>query len=440
MLAQVTSPAPKPRFFLGWTVVAVAALVAFTEVAFFNPVLGVYIPEFEREFGWSRTEISLAVTVGSLAGAAIAPFSGPLIDRHGGKLFIAIGTSIMVVALVCLGFMQQEWQFFIIYAVGRGMTGGLIGLAASVTVSKWFIRRRGFAVGVTSLGTRIGFAIMPIGVQLIIGAWGWRTSAFVLAGIVATFGVLPALKWLHPRPEAMGLHPDGDPGEEPLPAGATPLRPREENWTRHQALRTPAFWLITLALSLQNWAGGAINLHQIPHLVDRGLAAEAAALIISLVAVFAAGGALLEGVLDARIGPRRTMAAGLVGSAIGMVVLMNVSTLPMGMLFAVSYGVAFGLMVTSSQIVFADYFGRHALGSIRGAAAPFQMTLNAIGPIVGGLAYDHTGSYLAAFIPFTFAYLIAAGALIIAKRPILPAAANAEATPVESGGGGRLST
>lgn len=427
----VTVPAPKPpRFFLGWTVVAVAALVAFTEVAFFNPVLGVFIPEFEREFGWSRTEISLAVTIGSLAGAAIAPISGPLIDRYGGKPFVVMGTSIMVVALVCLGFMQEEWQFFIIYAVGRGMTGGFIGLAASVTVSKWFIRRRGFAVGVTSLGTRLGFALMPIGVQLIIGAWGWRTSVFVLAGTVATFGILPALRWLHPRPEALGLRPDGDPEEELTPAGAPVLRPREENWSRHDAMRTRAFWLVTLALSLQNWAGGAINLHQIPHLVDRGLAAEAAALIISLVAVFAAAGALLEGVLDARIGPRRTMAVGLVGSACGMVVLMNTSSVPMGMLFAVSYGVAFGLMVTSSQIVFADYFGRYALGSIRGAAAPFQMSLNAVGPIVAGLAYDLTGSYLASFIPFTIAYLVAAGALMVAQRPTLP---TSERSPLQVG-------
>jgi hypothetical protein len=77
-------------------------------------------------------------------------------------------------------------------------------------------------------------------------------------------------------------------------------------------------------------------------------------------------------------------------------------------------------MVTSAQIIFADYFGRHSLGGIRGAAAPFQMGLNAIGPIVAGLAYDITGSYLAAFIPFTIAYVVAAGALAMAKQPTRP--------------------
>jgi MFS family permease len=420
----MSAPARRPRFFLGWTVVVVAAFVAFSEVAFFNPVLGVFIPEFEREFGWSRTQISSAVTLGSLAGALMAPFFGPLIDRHGGKRFVAGGCTVMAIALVCLSLMETEWQFFIIYTVGRGMAAGMIGLAASVTVSKWFIRRRGFAVGVTSLGTRVGFAVMPIGVQLIIDAQGWRLACLVLASLVASFGILPALRWLHSRPEAFGLQPDGDLHApvvvNPGAVADVAVTPLEYNWSRHDAVRTRAFWLVTLAISLQNWAGGAVNLHQIPHLVDQGLSPESAAWIISLVAVFAAGGALFEGILDTRIGARRTMVVGLLGSACGMLVLINVTSVESGLLFAATYGVAFGLMVTSSQIVFADYFGRHSLGAIRGSAAPFQMVFNAIGPIVGGVAYDQTGSYLAAFIPFTCAYVLAAGALVIARRPSPP--------------------
>ncbi len=414
-------PARRPRFFLGWTVVAVAGLVAFTEVAFFNPVLGVFIPAFEEEFGWSRTEISLGVTGGSLVGAALSPFFGPLIDRYGGKPFVVGGTVLMAIGLVLLANMRTGWQFFLVYGLGRGTASGLIGLAATVTVSKWFVRRRGFAVGVTTLGSRAGFALLPIGVQLIIDAEGWRTAAYALALVVATLGVLPALRWLHARPEAFGLEPDGD---LTLPIEVAPAavpRPRELSWSREQAMRTRAFWLITAAISLLSFATGAVNLHQIPHLVDRGLEPAQAALIISLLAVFSAGGALFEGVLDARIGARRTLMLGMLVSAGGLLVLINTSTVLFGVLYAGVYGLAFGLMVTSNQIVFADYFGREALGAIRGAAAPFQMALNAIGPIVAGLAFDLTGSYLAAFIPFTGCYLIAAAALATARRPQLPA-------------------
>ena len=414
---MTAAAAVKPRFFLGWTVVGAALLASFTEVAFFNPVLGVFIPEFEREFGWSRTEISLGVTLGSFVGAAAAPFFGPMVDRYGGRHFVVGGCALMAVALVLLSQMQSEWQFFVIYAMGRGTASGLISLAAGVTVAKWFVRRRGLAISFMSLGTRLGFAIMPLAVQLMIQSSGWRSAALALAGLVAVFGVLPSLRWLHSRPEDMGLLPDGE-TEPAVFDPARPPPPREVSWTQRDALRTHAFWLVTLSVSLMSLAGGGVNLHQIPHLVDRGLAAETAALVITLVAIFGGVGVILEGVLDARYGARWTMMTGLVGSAAGLVILLNVHSVPMALAFAVVNGLFFGLLVASQQVVFADYFGRESLGAIRGAATPFQLGTNAFGPLLAGAAFDLTGSYTAAFVPFTFAYVIAAGALFIARRPL----------------------
>jgi MFS family permease len=424
----VTAVAAKPRFFLGWVVVGAALLSSFTEVAFFNPVLGVFIPEFEREFGWSRTEISLGVTLGSFCGAAASPFFGPLIDRYGGRRFVVGGCVLMAVALVGLSQMQQEWQFFIVYAIGRGTASGLISLAAGVTVSKWFIRQRGYAISVMSLGTRLGFALMPISVQLIINASGWRTAALALAATVAVLGVLPSLRWLHSRPEDMGLLPDGE-GEPYVIDPSRPAPPPEVNWTRADAVRTRAFWLVTLSVSLMSLAGGAVNLHQIPHLVDRGLSADTAAFVITIVAIFGGLGVLLEGVLDAKFGARWTMITGLVGSAAGLAILVMVHSVAMALLFAVVNGLFFGLLVASQQVVFADYFGREALGAIRGNATPFQLGTNAFGPILAGAAFDLTGSYSAAFIPLVFAYIIAALALVIARRPIPPARTPTLLTP-----------
>ncbi len=424
------------RIFPGWVVVAAACLAVFTQVAFFNPVLGIFMPELAKEFGWSRTEISGAMTTGSLCGAFLSPVFGPLIDRYGGRLFVAVGALMMGVCLIGLSQIQNVWQFYLLYTIGRAVSTGFFDLAASVTVSKWFVRRRGFAVGLTTLGTRAGFAVMPIGVQLIIGSWGWREAWLVLAAVVLTLGIVPALRFLHPTPEAMGLHPDGDtyaPGE--LDADGVKTFAVERSWTRQEAVRTRAFWLVTAAVSLQAWAGGAVNLHQIPHLVDRGLSPESAALVISLLAVFAGAGSLLESVLDETIGARWTLVIGFIGSAAGMVILMNVHGVTTAIVYAVGYGLAFGLMVTSSQVVFADYFGRGALGAIRGTAAPIQMTLNAFGPLLAGAAFDLTGSYLAAFIPFTVAYLLGAGALVIARKPEAPAAEASEPLAAVAGGG-----
>jgi MFS family permease len=114
------------------------------------------------------------------------------------------------------------------------------------------------------------------------------------------------------------------------------------------------------------------------------------------------------------------MTVGLCGSALGMAVLLSVNGIAIAIVYAAIYGIASGLMITSSQLVFANYFGRESLGAIRGAVAPIQMGLNALGPIIAGLAHDQTGSYLAAFVPFACAYLAAAGALTIARRPLHP--------------------
>jgi sugar phosphate permease len=328
----------------------------------------------------------------------------------------------MAVCLVFLSLMQAEWQFLVLYAIGRGTASGLLALATGVTVSKWFVRRRGLAIGVMSLGTRLGFALMPIGAQLIIQAADWRAAALGLAATVAVFGIVPSLWFLHPRPEAMGLLPDGDTAAS-REAPGRPVYRDEYSWSRENALRTRAFWLVTFALSLMSLTGGAVNLHQIPHLVDRGLSPETAALVITLVAVFGGVGVIGEGILDERIGARWTMVIGLVGSSAGVTILILVHSLTMALLFAVVNGLFFGLLVASNQVVFADYFGRNALGAIRGYSQPFQLGTNAFGPILAGAAHDLTGSYVAAFAPFAVCYLVAAFALVIAKKPRPPEAA-----------------
>ncbi|MGE0059991.1 MAG: MFS transporter [Dehalococcoidia bacterium] len=414
------------KLFAGWVVVLAAALSVFAQVAFFNPVLGVFIPEFEKEFGWSRTEISLGATFGTFGAAAIAPFFGPMIDRYGGRRFVVGGGVVMAVGLVCLANMQTEWQFFAIYGVGRAMATGLLNVAATVTVSKWFVRKRGLAVGMTTIGTRAGFALMPVLVQLIIDGSDWRVAAYTLAAIVAVFGTVPSILWLRKQPEDFGLLPDGDVVD---PRQATAHRANiEHNWTRQQAMRTQAFWLLTIAISLQTFAGGAVNLHQIPYMVDRGISQGDAALVLSLFAVFSGIGGLVESFFDHTIGARVTFMIGLAGSAGGMVILMFTSTFEMGVVFAAFYGLSFGLMITSQQVVFADYYGRASLGAIRGASLPLFMVLQAFGPIVGGAFYDTTGSYEGAFILFACGYLVAAFLLSLAKRPQVPAAV--PATPV----------
>lgn len=403
-----------------------AALSVFAQVVFFNPVLGVLLPEFEREFGWSRTQVSLGATTGTLLGAAIAPLFGPLVDRYGGRRFVIGAGLIMAVGLIGMANMQTYWQYLLFYSAGRAMSSGLLNMAATVTVAKWFVRRRGIAVGATTVGTRAAFAILPLVAQFTIEASDWRTAAYLLAAVVALVGTIPAFLWLHRRPEDFGQLPDDDRiGSKSQEKGSG----RERSWSRHDAIRTRGFWLLTAAVSLQGFAIGAVNLHQVAYMVDKGLAQADAALILSLFAVFAGLGAVVEGALDHWLGARRTFIFGLLMAAVGIVLLLMVNSFLTGFVFAMVYGMSLGLMLTSHQVVFADFYGRESLGAIFGAASPFFMFVGAFGPMVGGLFHDVTGNYTSVFILFGIGYVVAAILVSISRAPKQPNEMGAQVHP-----------
>ena len=131
---ETTSDEPlnraRPRFFYGWTIVGTTVLVSFGQVAFFNPVAGVFQPTLNEAFGWSRAEIAGAVTLGSLAGALTAPFFGVAIDRYGARWVVAAPALVITVVLVLLAEVSELWQFYLLFAIGRGLAMAAIGAAA----------------------------------------------------------------------------------------------------------------------------------------------------------------------------------------------------------------------------------------------------------------------------------------------------------------------
>ena len=414
-------PSWRSRFtpaFYGWVVVSVAALVSFCQVSFFNPVLGVFIEPLSDEFGWSRATLSAAVAIGSLGGAVISPFVGRVLDRRGSRLVLAGGGAVMGACLIALAFTQTRWWFLLFYGIGRATAAGGTGLGTTVAASNWFVRDRGLALGVTLLGSRAGMAILPLAVQLVLLAVGWRSAYVMLGALVLSLAVLPSLRYLRRRPEDEGLLPDGRP--PPTPAQVTPAEPvvpTEEEWTLREAVRTPALWLLTLATSQMFLVGGAVNLHQMPHLVDRGLSSTAAVGVVSTFAVFGGIGGLLGGVAQRRWGARWTLTGSLVGTAAGLVLLIQADNVAFAYFYGAWYGLVFGSVVTMMQVIYAEYFGRESLGSIRGAVAPVQMVFNAAGPVLAGVAFDVTGSYSQIFWVYTGVLLLAAFWMALARPP-----------------------
>ena len=421
---DVRAGRPWPRFgswFYGWTIVGVAFLTTFAHVGYLNSVLGIFQPALHEEFGWSRAEIAGALTIGSLAGGVLAPFFGVVLDRYGARWMIAGPAVALAVGCLLLAEQRELWQFYVLFAAGRALAISAMMAAAVVAVSNWFIRRRSLAIAIGTLGMRFGNAVVPLLLALVIAARGWPDGFRSLAVVFLVFGIVPALLLMRRRPEDMGLRPDGDPPPTPEERRAAALL--DPTWTLGAAVRTRAYWLVGAAFALAIFGNGAINFHQIPHLVDQGLSTTQAALILTVMSIAGAAGGLLSGVIATRVRSRWTMVGALLLQCTGVLLLLAVDSFAMALLYALWYGLFFGMMVTQLQVIYADYFGRWQLGLIRGSFQPVALAFNAAGPLVLGVWFDRAGGYEGPFALIIAFFLVAAVALAAARYPAPPEAA-----------------
>lgn len=410
------------RIYAGWWVIGAISLVSFSRVAFFNPVLGVFVSPLEDEFGWSRTTIALALTMGTLLGAFSTIIVGRLMDRYGSRYFLTGTMALAGTLLLLLATMDQVWQFYVYFGLGRALIVGIVDVAVIVTVANWFIRYRGRAMGIMLVGVRGAMGVMPLIVLAFISAADFRAGFAALGVLILIFGVVPPYIFVRRRPEDVGLLPDGDHPSPTASAGVHPATPagatdNDPHWTVRETIRTRAFWLLLLGTSQVFLVGGAINFTMASHLEDSGLTRSTAIVVISVWAFSGIAGGLLGGEMRQRIATRVALPIVLSAAAVMLLWLSIVANAWMAFVFAVVHGIFFGAQQPLNQIAFPDYFGRWSVGAIRGITSPVQFGLNAIGAPIATLVFDARGSFDLIFIIFAVQLLIASALILAAKPP-----------------------
>lgn len=287
----------------------------------------------------------------------------------------------------------------------------------STAIAQWFQKRRGWVMGLSLVVFAIFQRFYLPWMQDYIVAHGWR-AAWVLCGIVILVMVLPLLGlFLRNRPEDFGLLPDGKAAV--LAVGTE--RGGEENWRLGEAMRTPIFWVFTLARMMAGSWGTALVFHQISLFEGLGYTAETAAATYGQIALMTAGFTLLSGWLVDRLRPGHLIAIQMLSliSATGLALVMRESGLLF--LYTVSFGVFMGVGSVFDGTVWVNLFGRRHQGAIRGFVATAGVMGTAIGPFVFGLSYDYLGSYDVALwsgVALSAAALV--GALLVKKPALRP--------------------
>ena len=409
-------------FFYGWAVVGCAMSSNAVRQAASVTTLSIFIVPMTVEFGWSRTGVSGAVSVGALLGALSAPFIGPLFDRHGSRALLIASALAMSACCVALAGARGLLWFYVAFGVSRMIFSAPFELGTSSVAAKWFVRRRALAMSLLTTSIGIGLTILPLAVALAIAAGGWRTGWLVLAVIVVVFGVVPQWFLLVRAPEDLGLRPDGDGAVPRAAAGAGGARAADARvadagasdaageiaFTRAQAARTPALWLVMAYTLIVFSIQAGVSLHWAPHLVERGISPTITATIVGTFSLAIALSSIVFGYAGDRVPVRATLAASAALMALGAMAMGAVSGAPLGYAASMLFGVGVGGILTMPPVALASYFGRAHFGAIRGVTLPAQVVGQAAGPLLAGALHDLAGNYANGLVTFAALSLLAA--------------------------------
>jgi sugar phosphate permease len=401
-----------------------------SQVAYFEHVasaLGVFFKPLQNEFGWSRTSLGGVQTTGRLVEGLAATFTGPLVDRYGARMLMPIGGTIVALSMLALTQATHLWQLYLFKGFLAGVGYTLMGdLVTGVSISKWFVKKRGRAQGYSRAASDAsGMILLPLLVYTISGQ-GWRTGFVLFAALAIVFPVVPPLLLMRRSPEDLGLRPDGlNPNDTGRSADSKPEGSKEDRshsgpepvWNISEVMRTKEFWMIAGVFSVSAMAWQGINVSLPSHIQDLGYNSAALSAILSINFIVQTIAAFLMGYIaeyshwsGIRTAPLILLGLGTYCFTLGKYPVLL-------WLAAVLFRAGLAGTLVMQEVVWANYFGRRSLGVVRSVGNVVVYVPGAIGPMVVNMAYDIAGSYTVAFVAMAILIGLAALVLAVVRHP-----------------------
>ena len=430
MTPDSTRAAGRPRLFYGWYIVGAAFLANISCTFFLSSTLSVLLKPVTADLGVSRGVFSLLRSGEHLLYAAMAPWVGSKLDRYGPRGMMVVGAILSAIGFLLLGQVQSFLQFasvrVTLMAVGHALVCYFV---VNVTVARWFVRKRGRAVAISHMGHGVAKVTISLVVAWLLTSIEWRQVWTLFGGLVVVLAVVPVAIFMRRSPEDMGLHPDGDAGPERLDATAHGQRqtvrtggePEPDiRWTRKQVRRTSTFWLIILVFGMVDMGITGLNLHVVAHVSDLGYTYYQAAIAMTVIAGTQLASGLLWGFTSERISVRKVISFLFVVQAAGLFVATTAQNLWALYIGFFLYGLGLGGVQVLEEVMWANYFGRLSLGTVRGAALQIVLLFGVCGPPFFGFLNDYTGSYKISLFLFMAVLLVSSMLTLTIRRPQPP--------------------
>lgn len=400
--------------FHGWRIVAVAALAQGVSAGATFYTYGVLLKPLAAEFQVSRLAATMGLTLLMIVQGLVAPAVGRALDRSV-RGVMALGATLLALGLLLLSQAQALWQVALVFstliAVGAHMFGPL---AASNAAARWFVLRRGRALGTVSLGATAGGLSFPPLATFLVESFGWRSAALALSGLVALL-VVPLWLMVVNRPEDVGLHPDGADETAPEPEVASDV-------TTALLLRSRNFWFITASIGLA-WAPVAVVIaHLVPYTTDLGFSPGNAALLLSTYAFASGFGRFGVGVLSDHMDKRLALQLVVGTLALGWCAMLGAPGFPRLLAAGVVMGLSVGGIMPIWGALTGACFGRESFGRAMGLMNLPMLPFNVGGAPLAAYLFDQSQSYagaLAIFLVPMLGAFVAVHFVRIPEEPVL---------------------
>ncbi len=406
----------KSGFYYGWVILFVSYMMMFF-TAGLSQAFGVFLKPMTTDFGWDRSSFALALSIFAVVSAIVPPVAGRLADRYGPRIVLTAGAALNALGMVLMAFTPNLWYAYIVYGGIIGLGFGIAGQSANAALlSRWFVKRRGMALSISSTGLGMGQLVLVPLATLLIVHFSWRT-AFLVTGLLSA-SLVPLCIILLRRSEPPEGHREvREDAPASLPASGC-LTAEAINQETKAAFRSRSFWLLGGGFMGCGFSIYLLMTHVAALATDRGISAAQAGTALGLVGGTGIISGVIVGSWSDRIGRKHLLAGLYLLRAASVMVLMAADTSLALYAFAIMFGLsrANGALVAAAVI---DLYGRRAVGSILGYTTMFHQMFAALGAFAGGLAYDLTGSYNIALAPCIALMLMAAAAslMIDERRP-----------------------
>lgn len=348
--------------------------------------LALFINPLTEEFGWNRAQISLASTFFTVALLFSLPVAGRLADTIGTKRLLVPSMLVVGFSLAAIPILvSAPWHLWAIFGVIGCLGAGANALPYMRTVSAWFDRRRGLAIGITLAGAGLGYTYVPPLLRLTTETYGWRMSYFVLAGLTCLVAVPLVLMFFREAPSELRMR---------MSAAAGGAVAGDISINRHAALQSWIFWNLFAVFGLLSFSLYGLMIHSVSMLVDRGMTTESAAYGASIIGVTIMISRVIIGYLCDRLFVPRIAAAAFALSTVGLLILALGASGASAYFALVLIGFSIGAEIDMMTFLTSRYFGIRHFGEIYGILFASLLIGTSLGPWLFGLSFDVTGSYI----------------------------------------------